>query len=138
MIGHYNKRKTSNAVIEKSMKIIPHKKFSYCSGDSDIALIRPFSPKSCLVMTTCSLVLLSGHYSSGIKTVLACLKICSIDRFTPSFLFSLITLNHRDALMFLFEYLFMLHPLNSHFELVRCQFSASRIRTWLSIVPKST
>ena len=40
MIGHYNKRKTSSAVIQKSMKIVPHKKFSYCSGDSDIALIK--------------------------------------------------------------------------------------------------
>ena len=39
MIGHYNKRKATNAVIEKSMKIIPHKKFSFCSGDGDIALI---------------------------------------------------------------------------------------------------
>ena len=40
MIGHYNMKKTSNAVILKSMNVIPHKKFSYCSGDSDIALIK--------------------------------------------------------------------------------------------------
>ena len=40
MLGQHDKRKTSNVVIEASEKIIPHKEFSYCTGKSDIALIK--------------------------------------------------------------------------------------------------
>ena len=40
MVGQYDERKTKNAVIVSSTKIIPNKEFSYCTAKSDIALIQ--------------------------------------------------------------------------------------------------
>ena len=40
MVGHYDERKTKNAVILSSKKIIPNEEFSYCTAKSDIALIQ--------------------------------------------------------------------------------------------------
>ena len=40
MVGQYDERKTKNAVIVSSKKIIPNKEFTYCNAKSDIALIQ--------------------------------------------------------------------------------------------------